>query len=713
VGGVAAQFFTNTGAVLTGGKLYTYAAGTTTPATAYTTSAGNVPWTNPIVLDAAGRVPSGGEIWITDGINYKFILRDSNDVLIATYDNISGINSNFISFTNQQQIITATANQTVFNLSISYQPGTNSLSVFVDGVNQYGPGAQYAYTETDSDTVTFVSGLHVGAQVKFTTTQQQGAGAVDSSQVTYDPPFTGSVATNVEAKLAQTVSVKDFGAVGDGLINDAAACVAANTGANSVFYPIGTYYIDTNITLTKPITMTPGAQFLIAAGKTLTINAPVYAGSRQYIFNGASGSVTGTFGNVDLWVDWFGAVPDSSISSTPTGTNSGIGINKALVAANNSGTRKGVVKLNQGVYLTETAIVSPSSGVTIEGTGKYTTTIVTKSAFTGSVITLSGAGGPPSILRGLNINSAIGGSYSSTVGINANTNGVFISDVWVSGFLTGVFINNTEVFLDDFICEYNVTGVSVKRQSVNISNGVTYANQSAGILFSDVPVANANRVVVSNIRSSFDVAVGFYATNSNGITLTGCAVNSDSSGQYSDSGFKIDGTSSDIIVNGCSAYIISQKTTSNGFFVTDSATDIQIKDCSAENWQYGFRLQGGGNTSISDCQTTNNFLYGIYASNFQNISIINNQCFANGSAAAADAGIRAVPSAANSRLLIANNISSATGGAAQDYGIYVTNNTASIYGLVAVNIAQNNNVSNILVDGTSSANITLSTNITV
>ena len=33
MGGVAAQFFTNTGAVLTGGKLYTYLAGTTTPAT--------------------------------------------------------------------------------------------------------------------------------------------------------------------------------------------------------------------------------------------------------------------------------------------------------------------------------------------------------------------------------------------------------------------------------------------------------------------------------------------------------------------------------------------------------------------------------------------------------------------------------------------------------------------------------------------------------
>jgi hypothetical protein len=89
VGGVAAQFFTNTGAVLTGGKIYTYAAGTTTPQTAYTTSAGNVAWTNPIVLDAAGRVSGSGEIWITVGVTYKFVLKDSNDVLIGTYDNVS------------------------------------------------------------------------------------------------------------------------------------------------------------------------------------------------------------------------------------------------------------------------------------------------------------------------------------------------------------------------------------------------------------------------------------------------------------------------------------------------------------------------------------------------------------------------------------------------------------------------------------------------
>lgn len=218
--GVAAQLFNDNGDPLAGGKIYTYLAGTNTPAPTYTTSAGSTAHSNPIVLDGAGRVPTG-EIWLTDGITYKFVVEDSASALIGTYDNLTGINSNFVAFTNSQEIQTATAGQTVFNLTtMQYQPGTNSLTVFVDGVNQYGPGAQYAYAETDSDTVTFVSGLHVGASVKFTTSQLNTSGAVDASQVSYDPPFVNSVVTNVEAKLAQTVSVEDFGAVGDGIVDD-------------------------------------------------------------------------------------------------------------------------------------------------------------------------------------------------------------------------------------------------------------------------------------------------------------------------------------------------------------------------------------------------------------------------------------------------------------------------------------------------------------
>jgi hypothetical protein len=129
-GGVGAQFFDNSGNVLTGGKIYTYQAGTTTPLASYTSLSGNTAHTNPIVLNAAGRVPSGGEIWVLQQL-YKFVLETSTGVLIATYDNVGS------SFNATAIIANFTGDGSTVAFTLASAPlGENATNVYINGVYQ-------------------------------------------------------------------------------------------------------------------------------------------------------------------------------------------------------------------------------------------------------------------------------------------------------------------------------------------------------------------------------------------------------------------------------------------------------------------------------------------------------------------------------------------------------------------------------------------------
>ena len=83
------QFLTTTGLPLNGGLIYTYQAGSSTPLATYSDNAGLVPNANPIVLGVDGRPAT--EIWLTYGFSYKFVLTDSSNNVIQTYDNLYGI----------------------------------------------------------------------------------------------------------------------------------------------------------------------------------------------------------------------------------------------------------------------------------------------------------------------------------------------------------------------------------------------------------------------------------------------------------------------------------------------------------------------------------------------------------------------------------------------------------------------------------------------
>jgi len=188
--GAGQQFFDNNGVPLSGGKLHSYEAGTTTTQTTYTTAAGNVAHANPIILDSAGRV-STGEIWLTAGSNYKFVLKTSADVTLATWDNITGINGT----------------------------GIATNAEFVD----------------------------------------------------YVPSGTGAVATTVQSKLREVVSILDFGADPAGASSSSAAIInaqdyLASIGGGTLFFPPGEYKV------TTPIPMKPG----------ITYCGPMKAGLSSY-----------------------------------------------------------------------------------------------------------------------------------------------------------------------------------------------------------------------------------------------------------------------------------------------------------------------------------------------------------------------------------------------------------------------------------------------
>ena len=216
VWGAGAQLFDNSGNVLTGGKIYTYAAGTTTPVATYTTPIGNVFNSNPIIADASGRLSN--EIWLPVSGAYKFVLKDTNDVLIATYDNIPTIP--------QPPIVNDAS-------SISYEQG------YLVTAGAFTVGATYLITNVGTTDFVAIGAVANMVGLLFTAT---GAGSGTG---------TAKYSRTVQSKLQEAVSALDFGAAANGITNDTVSIQAALSYLPSGQWLDGlgkTYLITGNIT---------------------------------------------------------------------------------------------------------------------------------------------------------------------------------------------------------------------------------------------------------------------------------------------------------------------------------------------------------------------------------------------------------------------------------------------------------------------------------
>jgi hypothetical protein len=131
---------------------------------------------------------------------------------------------------------------------------------------------------------------------------------VDSSEVTFLQAGTGAVTRTAQSKLRDIVSVKDFGAVGDGVADDAAAFTAASAAANSILVPIGTYRIGSNITISSGMSFQRGAALRPATSVKVTLTGSVDAGLYQIFDRSGGGAIEFGGSRVPMvYAEWWGA----------------------------------------------------------------------------------------------------------------------------------------------------------------------------------------------------------------------------------------------------------------------------------------------------------------------------------------------------------------------------------------------------------------------
>jgi hypothetical protein len=262
IGNTMIPFLTNSGIPLNGGLLYSYAAGTTTPQTTYTSNSGSIANTNPIVLQSNGVAPS--PIWITDNVSYKFVLKDSSGNTLETYDNINGqgtISGNLtVGGILTANSIVCTTNESIGgNLTVSGSVTAGSFTGIGKTIKQI---VTYTGNPGSFNSTNWVA-TSMSAVITPSSTSSQILILTSFSALPLGGGYTGGVFTlyrNNTTNLAGSTN--------------ALSIVENPTGTGQIQTPAGFTYLD------SPTTTSATTYTVYGAGTTLVVTGPgLYSGS--------------------------------------------------------------------------------------------------------------------------------------------------------------------------------------------------------------------------------------------------------------------------------------------------------------------------------------------------------------------------------------------------------------------------------------------------
>lgn len=229
---------------LIGGKLYTYVPGSTLPKTTYSDLAQTVANTNPVILD------SRGEATLFGTGDYKFILKDENDVTVWSLD--AGVYQT--AYVNNYYQVAATSGQTVFSLPWSYDHTGEAIRVYVNGAHQ----PRTAYECTSSTSVTMGTGVTAGQIVEFESITSAVVDTIFANVAVYEAStqtYAGVASVSAASALASAVSASASAA--------SALADAATASASAA-------------------TATAQAEIAVEAADTALLQAPAWNGSTTY-----------------------------------------------------------------------------------------------------------------------------------------------------------------------------------------------------------------------------------------------------------------------------------------------------------------------------------------------------------------------------------------------------------------------------------------------